>query len=54
MAPGKTEEYQNVMKKTIDAAVLLGVPTICAMTGVPQEKEKANKIGLVKVKDAAP
>ena len=48
MAPGKTEEYQNAVKKMIDAAVLLGVPTICAMTGVPQEKDKANKLGLLK------
>ncbi len=48
MAPGKTEEFQNAMKKLVDAAVLLGVPTLCAMTGVPQEKDKANKIGLLK------
>jgi len=48
MAPGKTEEFQNTLKKTIDAAVLLGVPVVCTNTGVPQEKEKANKIGLIK------
>ena len=48
MAPGKLEEYQNAMKKLVDAAVLLGVPTLCAMTGVPQERDRANKIGLIK------
>jgi len=48
LAPGKAEEFQNILKKTIDAAVLLGVPTVCTNTGVPQEKEKANKIGLIK------
>jgi sugar phosphate isomerase/epimerase len=48
MAPGKTEEFQNTLKKTIDAAVLLGVPVVCTNTGVPQEKEKADKIGLIK------
>jgi sugar phosphate isomerase/epimerase len=48
LAPGKAEEFQNVMKKTVDAAVLLGVPVVCTNTGVPQEKEKASKIGLIK------
>jgi len=48
MAPGKAEEFQNVLKKTIDAAVLLGVPVVCTNTGVPQEQERANKIGLIK------
>jgi sugar phosphate isomerase/epimerase len=48
MAPGKAEEFQNTLKKTIDAAVLLGVPVVCTNTGVPQEKEKANKIALLK------
>ncbi len=35
--PGKTEEVQNVAKKMIDAAALLGVPTICMITGLPHE-----------------
>lgn len=35
--PGKTEEVQGVAKKMIDAAALLGVPTICMITGLPHE-----------------
>lgn len=33
--PGKTEEVQTVAKKMVDAAALLGVPTICMITGMP-------------------
>ncbi len=35
-AAGKTEEVQEVAKKVIDAAALLGVPTICMLTGIPR------------------
>jgi sugar phosphate isomerase/epimerase len=45
-APGKAEEVQNIAKKLIDAAVLLGVPTICMMAGIPPEK--MNKIAMIK------
>ena len=34
-APGKSGEVQQVMIKTVDAAVLLGVPTICMNLGTP-------------------
>ncbi len=34
-APGKSGEAQQVMIKTVDAAVLLGVPTICMNLGTP-------------------
>jgi sugar phosphate isomerase/epimerase len=34
-APGKTDEVQTVAKKVIDAAALLGVPTVCMITGLP-------------------
>lgn len=33
--PGKTSELQQVIVKTIDAAVVLGVPTICMNLGTP-------------------
>jgi sugar phosphate isomerase/epimerase len=36
-AAGKTEEVQDVARKVIDAASLLGVPTICMITGLPRE-----------------
>lgn len=45
-APGKTEEYQNAVKKMIDAAGLLGVPTVCLMGGIPPDK--MNKIAMIK------
>lgn len=32
---GKTEEVQSMAKSMIDAAALLGVPTICMITGLP-------------------
>lgn len=35
-AAGKTAEVQRVAKKVIDAAALLGVPTICMITGIPR------------------
>ncbi len=34
-APGKAAEVQETLKKTIDAAALLGVPTICVGLGMP-------------------
>ena len=34
-APGKTDDVQTVLKKNVDAAALLGVPTICTLTGFP-------------------
>ena len=34
-ALGKTDEVEAVAKKVIDAAALLGVPTICMITGLP-------------------
>jgi sugar phosphate isomerase/epimerase len=34
-APGKAAEVQDIMKKTIDAAALLGVPAICVGLGMP-------------------
>jgi sugar phosphate isomerase/epimerase len=35
--PGKSGEVQQVMIKTIDAAVLLGVPTVCMNLGTPAQ-----------------
>ena len=35
--PGKAAEVQQVMVKTVDAAVMLGVPTICMNLGTPAE-----------------
>jgi sugar phosphate isomerase/epimerase len=34
-APGKAAEVQEILKKTVDAAVLLGAPTICTGLGMP-------------------
>jgi sugar phosphate isomerase/epimerase len=34
-APGKSAEVQEILKKTVDAAALLGVPTICVILGMP-------------------
>ncbi len=34
-APGKSAEVQQVMIKTVDAAALLGVPTVCMNLGSP-------------------
>ena len=34
-AAGKTEEVQTYARKMIDAAALLGVPTICMLSGMP-------------------
>jgi sugar phosphate isomerase/epimerase len=45
-APGKTEEVQNVARKMIDAAALLGVPTICMITGLP--RKGMNRIDMLK------
>jgi sugar phosphate isomerase/epimerase len=45
-AAGKTEEIQNVAKKLIDAAVLLNVPTICTLTGIPHKGMK--RIDMIK------
>lgn len=45
-APGKTEEVQTVAKSMIDAAALLGVPTICMITGIP--REGMNRIDMLK------
>jgi sugar phosphate isomerase/epimerase len=36
-APGKAGEMQQVMIKTIDAAALLGVPTVCMNLGTPAQ-----------------
>jgi sugar phosphate isomerase/epimerase len=35
-APGRTDEVQTIARKVIDAAALLGVPTICMITGLPR------------------
>ena len=35
-AAGKTGEIQDIARKVIDAAALLGVPTICMITGLPR------------------
>ena len=35
--PGKAGEVQQVMIKTVDAAVLLGVPTVCMNLGTPAQ-----------------
>ncbi len=45
-APGKTEEVQAIAKKMIDAAALLGVPTICMITGLP--REGMNRIAMIR------
>lgn len=45
-AVGKTEEVQAVAKKLIDAAALLGVPTICMITGIP--RKGMNRIDMIK------
>jgi sugar phosphate isomerase/epimerase len=34
-APGQAEQVQTVLNKNVDAAALLGVPTICTLTGFP-------------------
>jgi sugar phosphate isomerase/epimerase len=34
-AEGETEQVQTVLKKNVDAAALLGAPTICTITGFP-------------------
>jgi sugar phosphate isomerase/epimerase len=33
--PGGSEKFQNHARKMVDAAVLLGVPTLCTQTGMP-------------------
>ena len=44
-APGKAGEVKQVMIKTVDAAVLLGVPTVCMNLGTPvQGMSKINTI----------
>lgn len=43
---GKTEEIQAVAKKMIDAAAMLGVPTICMITGLP--RAGMNRIQMLK------
>ncbi len=44
--PGKTEERQAFVRKMIDAAVLLGVPVVCLITGMPVPN--MNKINTIK------
>ena len=34
-APGGQEKFQNHVRKMVDAAVWLGVPTLCMQTGMP-------------------
>ena len=44
-APGKAQEVQQAMIKTVDAAALLGVPTVCMNLGTPvQGMSKINTI----------
>lgn len=43
---GKTEEVQEIAKKMVDAAALLGVPTICMITGIPHRGK--NRIQMIK------
>jgi sugar phosphate isomerase/epimerase len=45
-ASGKTEHVQQVAEKMIDAAALLGVPTICMITGLP--RPGMNRIEMIK------
>jgi sugar phosphate isomerase/epimerase len=45
-AAGKTEEVQGIANKMIDAAALLGVPTICMGTGLP--RAETNRIDMIK------
>jgi len=45
-AAGKTDEVQGVAKKMVDAAALLGVSTICMITGLP--REGMNRIDMLK------
>lgn len=45
-ASGQTEDVQAVAKKMIDAAALLGVPTICMITGLPHRGQ--SRIAMIK------
>ena len=45
-APGKAAEVQEIFKKTIDAAALLGAPTICVGLGMPVRGK--SKIQMIK------
>jgi len=45
-AAGKTEQVQDTAKKMVDAAALLGVPTICMITGIPHRGK--NRIDMIK------
>jgi sugar phosphate isomerase/epimerase len=45
-APGKAAQVQEVLKKTIDAAALLGVPAICVGLGMPVRGK--SKIQMIK------
>lgn len=52
---GKTEEVQAVAKKMVDAAVLLGVPTLCMQTGSAAPRmDKLNTIKKIVPKVYAP
>ncbi len=53
--PGRTERFQNHARKMVDAAVLLGVPTLCMQTGMPlRNMTKINQIKQVVPKVYAP
>jgi sugar phosphate isomerase/epimerase len=53
--PGGTEKFQNHARKMVDAAVLLGVPTLCMQTGMPlPNMTRINQIKQVVPKVHAP
>jgi sugar phosphate isomerase/epimerase len=53
--PGGAEKFQNHARKMVDAAVLLGVPTLCMQTGMPlPNMTKINQIKQVVPKVYAP
>ena len=49
-APGKAAEVQDILKKTVDAAALLGAPTICTGLGMPV----AGKTKIQAIKEVIP
>ncbi len=53
--PGGAEAFQNHARKMVDAAVLLGVPTLCMQTGMPlPNMTKINQIKQIVSKVYAP
>lgn len=53
--PGGSADFQNHVRKMVDAAVLLGVPTLCMQTGMPlPNMSRINQIKQVVPKVFAP